>query len=185
MRLRCLLFANLLALTLTGCASLEGLRALIQPPRFEQAPDRPSEIRLSPLQSGRAEWRRHRSDLDERDQSKSIRLHVEHGSGDAAARRRRGGRCRLSSRAAAAGATDRNHPLRLDGELCERAAARQCHPSGCLRARVELSVGRNGRRRCRAIRPTDVRAAHAGQGRSPRAPLARATGSPRTACRRC
>lgn len=52
MRLRCLLFANLLALTLAGCASLEGLRALIQPPRFEQAPDRPSEIRLSPTQSG-------------------------------------------------------------------------------------------------------------------------------------
>jgi len=54
MRLRCLLFANLLALTVSACASLEGLRALIQPPRFEQAPDRPSEIRLSPLQSGRA-----------------------------------------------------------------------------------------------------------------------------------
>lgn len=54
MRLRCFLFANLHALTLTGCASLEGLRALIQPPRFEQAPDRPSEIRLSPIQSGPA-----------------------------------------------------------------------------------------------------------------------------------
>jgi hypothetical protein len=54
MRLRCLLFANLLALIVSGCASLEGLRALIQPPRFEQAPDRPSEVRLSPLQSGRA-----------------------------------------------------------------------------------------------------------------------------------
>jgi hypothetical protein len=54
MRLPCLLFANLVALTASGCASLEGLRALIQPPRFEQASDRPSEIRLSPLQSGRA-----------------------------------------------------------------------------------------------------------------------------------
>lgn len=54
MRLRCLFFANLLALTVSGCASLEGLRALVQAPRFEQAPDRPSEIRLSPLQSGRA-----------------------------------------------------------------------------------------------------------------------------------
>ena len=54
MRLRCLLFANLLALTVSACASLEGLRALIQPPRFEPALDRPSEIRLSPLQSGRA-----------------------------------------------------------------------------------------------------------------------------------
>jgi hypothetical protein len=39
--------------TVSGCASLEGLRALIQPPAFEQSPDRPSEIRLSPLQSGR------------------------------------------------------------------------------------------------------------------------------------
>lgn len=54
MQLRNLLVANLIAATLAGCASLEGLRALIQPPRFEQAPDRPSEIRLSPLQSGRA-----------------------------------------------------------------------------------------------------------------------------------
>src|SRR5687768_6297557 len=53
MGLRCLLFANLLALTLTGCASLEGLRALIQPPRFAQTSDRPSEIRLSPIQPGR------------------------------------------------------------------------------------------------------------------------------------
>src|SRR5262245_44951920 len=54
MRLRGLLFANLLALTVSACASLEGLRALIQPPKFEQASDRPSEIRLSPVQSGRA-----------------------------------------------------------------------------------------------------------------------------------
>ena len=54
MELRTLFTANLLALTLTGCATLEGLRALIQPPRFEQAPNQPSEIRLSPVQSGRA-----------------------------------------------------------------------------------------------------------------------------------
>jgi hypothetical protein len=53
MRLRTLLTANLVALTLTGCASLEGLRALIQPPRFVQTSDRPSEIRLSPIQPGR------------------------------------------------------------------------------------------------------------------------------------
>ena len=53
MTLRTFLTANLLALTLTGCASLEGLRALIQPPRFAQASDRPSEIRLSPIQPGR------------------------------------------------------------------------------------------------------------------------------------
>jgi hypothetical protein len=38
----------------SGCASLEGLRALIQPPRFEQAPNRPSELRLSPVQAGRS-----------------------------------------------------------------------------------------------------------------------------------
>ena len=54
MRLRCLLFANLLALSFTACASLEGLRALIQPPRFEQASDHQSEIRLLPIQAGRA-----------------------------------------------------------------------------------------------------------------------------------
>ena len=53
MRLRVLLAANLLALSVAGCASLEGLRALIQPPRFEQANDRQSEIRLSTMQSGR------------------------------------------------------------------------------------------------------------------------------------
>lgn len=54
MNLRTILTANLLALTLTGCASLEGLRALIQPPRFQQASGQPSEIRLSPIQPGRA-----------------------------------------------------------------------------------------------------------------------------------
>ena len=42
-----------MALSVAGCASLEGLRALIQPPRFEQSADRPSEIRVLPLQSGR------------------------------------------------------------------------------------------------------------------------------------
>ena len=37
----------LLALVTVGCASLEGLRAFIQPPRFEQSAGRRSEIRLS------------------------------------------------------------------------------------------------------------------------------------------
>ena len=54
MRLRTVLLANLLAVILGGCASLEGLRALIQPPQFEQAPDRQSEIRLTPILSGRS-----------------------------------------------------------------------------------------------------------------------------------
>jgi len=52
MRLRVLFAANLLAFTVLGCASLEGLRALIQPPQFEQARDRQSEIRLLNLQGG-------------------------------------------------------------------------------------------------------------------------------------
>lgn len=52
MRLRALLAANLLAFIVLGCASLEELRALIQPPQFEQARDRPSEIRLVNLQGG-------------------------------------------------------------------------------------------------------------------------------------
>jgi hypothetical protein len=53
MRLHAVLLANVLALLLGGCASLQGLRALIQPPQFEQARDRSSEIRLLPVQSGR------------------------------------------------------------------------------------------------------------------------------------
>jgi hypothetical protein len=53
MNLRALLLANLFALALGGCASLQGLRALIQPPHFEQARDRQSEIRLLPVQGGR------------------------------------------------------------------------------------------------------------------------------------
>lgn len=36
-----------------ACATLEGLRAIVQPPRFEQATDRPSETRLLPIQAGR------------------------------------------------------------------------------------------------------------------------------------
>ena len=53
MSLRTVLTANLVAIVMTGCASLEGLRALIQPPKFEQAADRQSEIRLLPVHSGR------------------------------------------------------------------------------------------------------------------------------------
>ena len=37
----------MLLLSSAGCASLEGLRAFVQPPRFEQAEGRRSEIRLS------------------------------------------------------------------------------------------------------------------------------------------
>jgi hypothetical protein len=51
--LRALLAANLITVTALGCTTLEGLRAIIQPPRFEQASDRPSEISLLPVQSGR------------------------------------------------------------------------------------------------------------------------------------
>ena len=46
MRLRLGLFI-LLASVCVGCASLEGLRAFIQAPRFEQANSRQSEIRLT------------------------------------------------------------------------------------------------------------------------------------------
>lgn len=38
---------------LSACASLEGLRALIQPPQFSQATGERNEIRLLPIQSGR------------------------------------------------------------------------------------------------------------------------------------
>jgi LEA14-like dessication related protein len=45
MRLR-LAFACLLVMTLTGCAELNRLGGIVQPPRFEQVPDRPAEVRL-------------------------------------------------------------------------------------------------------------------------------------------
>jgi hypothetical protein len=54
MTLRVLFAANLLGLALSACASLEGLRALIQPVRFEQAADRQSEIRLLSTQGSRS-----------------------------------------------------------------------------------------------------------------------------------
>ena len=38
--------------TMTACASLGGLSALVQPPRFDTVPDRPAELRL--LRSGAA-----------------------------------------------------------------------------------------------------------------------------------
>jgi hypothetical protein len=44
---------GVLLMGLSGCASLEGLRAFVQPPQFSQAPDQPSEIRLLPIQAGR------------------------------------------------------------------------------------------------------------------------------------
>src|SRR5512145_3434502 len=38
--------AILLVACSTGCATLEGLRALVQPPKFEEAEGQPAEIRL-------------------------------------------------------------------------------------------------------------------------------------------
>jgi hypothetical protein len=37
---------GVLLLVSTGCATLEGLRGLVQAPRFEEAPGQPAEIRL-------------------------------------------------------------------------------------------------------------------------------------------
>jgi len=45
MRTRLAVFC-LLVLTTAGCAELNQLGALVQPPRFEQAPGQPAEIRL-------------------------------------------------------------------------------------------------------------------------------------------
>lgn len=48
MRTRALL-AAWLCLALTACAGLDQFRTLLQPPRFEQTPGRPAEIRLNGL----------------------------------------------------------------------------------------------------------------------------------------
>ena len=50
MKALCVVFV---AISLSACATLEGLRAFVQPPHFSQAQDRPSEIRVLPIQSGR------------------------------------------------------------------------------------------------------------------------------------
>jgi len=41
-----LVYCALAGLLLSSCATLEGLRTIVQPPRFEQAPDRDAELRL-------------------------------------------------------------------------------------------------------------------------------------------
>ncbi|MBA3297144.1 MAG: LEA type 2 family protein, partial [Acidobacteria bacterium] len=41
-----IILASVCALGVSGCASLEGLRALVQAPKFEQEPGRQAEIRL-------------------------------------------------------------------------------------------------------------------------------------------
>ncbi|HOC17472.1 MAG TPA: LEA type 2 family protein [Vicinamibacterales bacterium] len=46
-RPRVLAAAMVLAVSVTGCRSLEGLGQLIRPPRFEQAPGQPAEIAFS------------------------------------------------------------------------------------------------------------------------------------------
>lgn len=43
-RLRLLALATVVALSVTGCRSLDGIGQLIRPPRFEQAPGEPAEI---------------------------------------------------------------------------------------------------------------------------------------------
>ena len=48
MRLR-FAFVAVLALMLPACATLGSLNTLIQPPRFEQVPGRPAEVRLNGL----------------------------------------------------------------------------------------------------------------------------------------
>ena len=52
MHVRPVIAVALVGLGLNGCASLQGLRALVLPPRFEQATNRPSEIRLLPGSAG-------------------------------------------------------------------------------------------------------------------------------------
>ena len=41
-----LIIAALLTLTVSGCAALEGLRAFVQAPKFEEAPGQRAEVRL-------------------------------------------------------------------------------------------------------------------------------------------
>ena len=41
-----LIFAAVLTLTMSACAALEGLRAFVQAPKFEEAPGQQAEIRL-------------------------------------------------------------------------------------------------------------------------------------------
>ena len=41
-----LIIAGLLTFTVTGCAALEGLRAFVQAPKFEEAPGQRAEVRL-------------------------------------------------------------------------------------------------------------------------------------------
>lgn len=53
LKLFLVLCIGLFFISVSACASLEGLRALIQPPQFEQAADQPSEIRILPIQAGR------------------------------------------------------------------------------------------------------------------------------------
>src|SRR5688500_11073152 len=47
-----LVIAVVLASGNAGCAALEQLRGLVQPPRFEEAEGRPAEIRILPPGSG-------------------------------------------------------------------------------------------------------------------------------------
>lgn len=47
-----LVLALTLAVVNPGCAALEQLRAFVQPPRFEEAPGRPAEIRILPPGAG-------------------------------------------------------------------------------------------------------------------------------------
>jgi LEA14-like dessication related protein len=47
-----LIGAALAGFLFCGCATLDGLRSLVQPPRFEQAPDRDPEIRLLGARAG-------------------------------------------------------------------------------------------------------------------------------------
>ena len=54
MDVRALVVANLVAASLSACASLEGLRALVQAPRFDQARDHPSEVRVLSPSSNRS-----------------------------------------------------------------------------------------------------------------------------------
>ena len=51
-RLAAPLFALALALANPGCAALDQLRGLVQPPRFEEAPGQPAEIRVLPPGAG-------------------------------------------------------------------------------------------------------------------------------------
>ena len=150
--LRLITVVSAAVLLLPSCASLEGLRALVQPPTFRQT-EQPAEVRLAGPSVDSALRRRDRAALDRSHQPEPVRLHPRYARRNAVPRRQPGSGRRVSSRPAsrrAVRAPSSRSSCRSVFQICRDSLTSSVAPPGARRwtiastARSAWTPGRLG-----------------------------------------